>query len=169
MSNQNSTIVPCPACGRQLRLEQMIGKVLEVKCPWCRHKWDWQWPGKSAHQQSDTDYYELLQVSVNADTEIIKAAYRRLAFRYHPDRNPGNETARRMMVLLNEARDILTDPQRRAAYDEARRTDQATKERREERSEQADAQEPSERTGHDDQETTDLDWRSPPPVRRRPT
>lgn len=59
------------------------------------------------------NYYEILQVSPDATTEVIEAAYRALQKRYHPDAG-GNE---RIAKLLNEAREILCDPVRRAAYD----------------------------------------------------
>ncbi len=64
------------------------------------------------------DYYGLLQVASHADIEVIEAAYRRLAYRYHPDRNPGDKAAAEMMLLLNEAREVLINPQRRAMYDQ---------------------------------------------------
>lgn len=67
-----------------------------------------------------TDPYKLLQVDPEADTEIIVAAYRRLARRYHPDVSAGGEGAA-MMVALNLARDILLDPARRAQLDRDRR------------------------------------------------
>jgi hypothetical protein len=56
------------------------------------------------------DYYEVLQVSPNADTEIIEAAYRRLALKWHPDRNPGDPVAAERMRLLNDSHAILSDP-----------------------------------------------------------
>jgi hypothetical protein len=67
------------------------------------------------------DYYALLQVAPGADPEVISAAYRRLALRYHPDRNAGTDAAA-MMVRINEAYEVLSDPRKRAAYDEARST-----------------------------------------------
>ncbi|HYH10710.1 MAG TPA: J domain-containing protein [Thermomicrobiales bacterium] len=60
--------------------------------------------------------YQVLQVDPSADPEIIDAAYRRLAMRYHPDRGGGTEAQERMRQL-NTARDILRDPRKRAAYD----------------------------------------------------
>lgn len=65
------------------------------------------------------DYYALLQVAPGADLEVISAAYRRLALRYHPDRNAGIDGAA-MMVRINEAYEVLSDPRKRAAYDETR-------------------------------------------------
>ena len=72
-------------------------------------------------RQSDlsepTNYYELLQVSPKADPEIIEAAYRRLALKFHPDHNPLPQATAKMQAL-NEAYNILKDPQRRAEYDQ---------------------------------------------------
>jgi hypothetical protein len=65
------------------------------------------------------DFYEILQVHPSADPDIIQAAYRRLVFRYHPDRNNSPEAAE-IMRRLNQAYEVLSDPQRRAAYDRSR-------------------------------------------------
>jgi len=61
-------------------------------------------------------HYDNLKVIPSAPPEVIKAAYRALSQRYHPDRHPGPE-AERVMRLLNEAYAVLGDPQRRAVYD----------------------------------------------------
>ena len=66
------------------------------------------------------NYYELLQVSENADQEIIQAAYRRLVLRYHPDRS-SEPNAAEMTQRLNDAYAILSDPVQRAEYDRERR------------------------------------------------
>jgi curved DNA-binding protein CbpA len=66
------------------------------------------------------DYYELLQVSPNADAEIIQVAYRRLARKWHPDVNPGDPFAYERMKLLNEAYETLSDPRKRQEYDTRR-------------------------------------------------
>lgn len=63
------------------------------------------------------DYYEVLQVSPSADEDIIEAAYRRLAKKWHPDRNPGDPFAAERMKLLNEAHEVLMDPVKRRKYD----------------------------------------------------
>lgn len=65
----------------------------------------------------DTDYYELLQVSRDADDRTIKSAYRKLAMQYHPDRNGGCPDAEARFKAISEAYDCLKDPQKRAAYD----------------------------------------------------
>ena len=64
------------------------------------------------------DYYELLEVSKTADAAEIKAAYRRQAFKFHPDKNPGNKTAEANFKAINEAYEALSDPEKRAAYDQ---------------------------------------------------
>ena len=62
------------------------------------------------------DAYKTLQVDPEAEDEVIQAAYRRLAQKYHPDRQPDDEGVERM-VAINAAWELLRDPARRAAYD----------------------------------------------------
>jgi len=63
------------------------------------------------------DYYEVLGVNRDADDEAIKKAYRKLAMKWHPDRNPDNPKAEEHFKEAKEAYEVLGDPQRRAAYD----------------------------------------------------
>ncbi|HEX5400239.1 MAG TPA: molecular chaperone DnaJ [Verrucomicrobiae bacterium] len=64
------------------------------------------------------DYYEILGVNRNADAEDIRKAYRKLAVKYHPDKNPGDKQAEEKFKELGEAYEALSDPQKRAAYDQ---------------------------------------------------
>jgi len=63
------------------------------------------------------DYYELLGVTRSVDDKTLKAAYRKLAMQYHPDRNPGDPEAEIRFKEVSEAYEVLRDPQKRAAYD----------------------------------------------------
>ena len=64
------------------------------------------------------DYYEVLGVSKDADEAAIKKAYRQLAKKYHPDVNPGDKDAEEKFKEVNEAYQTLSDPQKRASYDQ---------------------------------------------------
>ena len=63
------------------------------------------------------DYYEILGVERNASPEDIKSSYKDLAFKYHPDRNPGDENAEEKFKEINEAYQVLNDTDKRARYD----------------------------------------------------
>jgi curved DNA-binding protein len=64
------------------------------------------------------DYYKTLGVPKAASQKEIKAAYRKLAHRYHPDKNPGNKEAEARFKEINEAHEVLGDPDKRKRYDE---------------------------------------------------
>ena len=66
---------------------------------------------------SKRDYYEVLQVAQGTDEQDIKSAYRKLALKYHPDRNPGDHAAEEKFKEAAEAYSVLADPQKRGIYD----------------------------------------------------
>lgn len=66
---------------------------------------------------TDIDYYELLDCERTADDGTLKSSYRRLAVKWHPDKNPGDAAAEQRFKAISEAYDCLKDPQKRAAYD----------------------------------------------------
>ena len=63
------------------------------------------------------DYYEVLGVDRKADAAAVRKAYKRMAMKHHPDRNPGDAGAEERFKELGEAYKVLSDPQKRAAYD----------------------------------------------------
>jgi len=64
------------------------------------------------------DYYKILGVDRKASSEEIKKAYRKLAMKYHPDRNPDDKTAEEKFKDINEANDVLSDSEKRSRYDQ---------------------------------------------------
>jgi len=66
---------------------------------------------------TEIDYYEILEIHKSASNDDIKSSYKRLAFEYHPDRNPGNSNAEEKFKVINEAYQTLSNPDKRARYD----------------------------------------------------
>ena len=67
---------------------------------------------------SKRDYYDILGVSKSANADEIKAAYRKLALKYHPDRNPNNKEAEEKFKEAAEAYEVLSDQEKRKRYDQ---------------------------------------------------
>jgi molecular chaperone DnaJ len=65
----------------------------------------------------DLEYYEILEITKEADSGAIKKAYRKQALKYHPDRNEGDKEAEEKFKLVNEAYQVLSDPQKKSTYD----------------------------------------------------
>ena len=63
------------------------------------------------------DYYKILDLKKDATPEDIKKAYRKLARKHHPDLNPNNEEANKKFQQINEANEVLSDPEKRKKYD----------------------------------------------------
>src|SRR5690606_18101277 len=63
------------------------------------------------------DYYKILEVDKNATQDQIRSAYRKLARKYHPDLNPNDATAHKKFQQINEANEVLSDPEKRKKYD----------------------------------------------------
>ena len=64
------------------------------------------------------DYYQVLGVNKNATEEEIKKAYRKLARKYHPDLNPNDKEANKKFQQINQANEVLSDPEKRKKYDQ---------------------------------------------------
>ena len=67
---------------------------------------------------SKRDYYEILEINRNSEDDEIKKAYRKLAMKHHPDRNPNNPKSEERFKEIKEAYEILSDPNKRASYDQ---------------------------------------------------
>ena len=67
---------------------------------------------------ADRDFYEILGVAKNASESEIKKSYRKLAMKYHPDRNQGDQEAEKKFKEASAAYEVLKDSQKRAAYDQ---------------------------------------------------
>ncbi len=67
---------------------------------------------------SKQDFYDVLGVSKEVDSNSLKSAYRRLAMKYHPDKNPGDSEAEKKFKEISEAYEVLSNPEKKAAYDQ---------------------------------------------------
>ncbi|EAI2340472.1 molecular chaperone DnaJ, partial [Campylobacter coli] len=65
----------------------------------------------------ELSYYEILEITQSADKDTIKKAYRKMALKYHPDRNQGDKEAEDKFKLVNEAYEVLSNEEKRTIYD----------------------------------------------------
>lgn len=93
----------CPNCHTKNRLHG--GWLLNAYCGACHHR-------------LDSTYYDILGVPRSSRTNEIKASYRTLVNRWHPDKNLANPHATRIFIAIRAAYSVLSDPQKRGAYDE---------------------------------------------------
>jgi len=73
---------------------------------------------RSHETMAKRDFYEILGIARDADADVIKKAYRKLAMKYHPDQNSGDDTAEQKFKELSEAYHVLSDKEKRGAYDQ---------------------------------------------------
>src|ERR1035437_8481426 len=77
-------------------------------------------------KKENHDYYETIGVERTADEETIKKAFRQLAMKHHPDKNPGDKDAEERFKKINEAYEVLSDSKKRQEYDEFGSVDRNT-------------------------------------------
>jgi hypothetical protein len=120
-------VIECRACGTrfalpremQAELQQRLISADQLADYIGRLPYDPTDPKANANgQPAAPTLYQLLQVDPYADPEVIEAAFKRLALKYHPDRSKEEDAAERMRELI-AARDILADPKQRRAYDDS--------------------------------------------------
>lgn len=116
------------------------------------------------HVADAPDPYKILQVDPEAEDEVIQAAYRRLAQKYHPDRSTGQAAIDRM-VAINAAWETIGDPKRRATFDQARHGTAAQATPPGPQSGRASGERPSSPAGHP---SGPAPASAPPPVQARP-
>lgn len=108
----------CPKCGGEIHIMSATGHPPSlVACPFCLPRFGFAAPPPAPPKPPKKDYYETLGVLRSSTQDDIKKAYRKLALKYHPDRNPGDREAESRFKNVSEAYNVLSDPQKRLEYD----------------------------------------------------
>lgn len=103
----------CPICRVKLAFPEFTNPD-PVRCPECNSRFILE--GRKVVHLSFVDYYELLDISPNSDASEIKKAIRSKILEYHPDRNPDNPKAAELLRNVLQAKELLSDPSKRALY-----------------------------------------------------
>jgi len=142
---QNVKVVNCPKCNSAVEYNEPTSTItFKIKCYNCQHEFSpvketktrdenkkneksslFSKSGKigSDEKPLETEYYDILNVPVTATPEEIKKSYRKLALKYHPDKNPDNKEAEDMFKKISEAYQILSDPEKRTKYNKYGKSD----------------------------------------------
>lgn len=123
LSFRDQTVIECRSCTQRFAVppdmrQAILDQVLSEEEMVARLRASGGMPriGENGHDTGTKTLYQALQVDPSADPEVIEAAFRRLAMKYHPDTSTDPEASSRMREIL-EARECLSDPDRRLVYD----------------------------------------------------